>query len=80
MRKHKYVALTSVLAILTSAIALFGLALFAAALKEGRLPLCAFVHNVKLEISKISAPISLAEIPEPEQIPPIVGFDDVTYG
>lgn len=31
MRKHKYVALTSVLAILTSGIALFGLALFAAA-------------------------------------------------
>ena len=31
MRKHKYVALTSVLAILTAAIALFGLALFTAA-------------------------------------------------
>ena len=31
MRKHKYVALTSVLAVLTAAFALFGLALFAAA-------------------------------------------------
>ena len=31
MRKHKYVALTSVLAILTAAIALFGLSLFTAA-------------------------------------------------